>query len=634
MLLIIPLGGIGSRFKQKGYTLPKPLINVMGKQIIFWLLDNLNLNNIKHIVIPYNKEIVKYRFESLLKKTYPKYNFIFLPLQNNTEGAAETLLIALNHLSKLNIDDNPIISLDGDNFYLEDILSQWNGENCVYCFNDSSKEEVYSYVKLNNNKISDIVEKSKISNNACTGAYAFNSWKELKKYCQNIIDKKIKQKNEYYTSTVIKNMIEDDKEFIIKMVNIENYICLGTPLHVRLFCNNFPRINAQNHQQMLKTRRYCFDLDNTLVTFPKISGDYTTVEPIKKTIELVRYLKKLGHTIIIYTARRMRTHKGNLGKLMKDIAQITFNTLEEFDIPYDEIYFGKPNADFYIDDLAISSFSDLEKELGYYKSNIDPRNFNKVKTTSIQTFIKESNDLSGEIYWYNNIPNEIKDIFPILINYDKNNKWYEMEKVNGIPISRLFLSEELTIEQLDHILGSINRIHSCKINDNINIYLNYTSKLNNRYDKEYYSQFNNSEKIFNELFEYFTNYESENKGVKSIIHGDPVLTNILINQFGKIKLIDMRGKQGNISTLSGDALYDWAKIYQSLIGYDEILEDKEINNDYKKLLLSHFEKKYMEIYNKTDLTELKMITRLLLFTLLPLHNNEKCIKYYNLIQKI
>jgi aminoglycoside phosphotransferase (APT) family kinase protein len=225
-------------------------------------------------------------------------------------------------------------------------------------------------------------------------------------------------------------------------------------------------------------------------------------------------------------------------------------------------------------------------------------------------------------------------MFPLLINYDTNNKWYEMEKVNGIPISRLFLSEELSTEQLDHIIGSIKRIHSCKNNDNINIYLNYSTKLKNRYNIEYYSQFKNSEKIYNELLRYFEDYENKNNGKKTVIHGDPVLTNILINQFGKIKLIDMRGKLDDKLTISGDSLYDWAKIYQSLIGYDEILEETEINNNYKKLLISHFEKKYMEINNKNDLTDLKMATKLLLFTLLPLHNNEKCIKYYNLIYSL
>ena len=46
----------------------------------------------------------------------------------------------------------------------------------------------------------------------------------------------------------------------------------------------------------------------------------------------MKYLKSFGHTIIIYTARRMKTHKGNTGKLMADIGKITFNTLEKFKI--------------------------------------------------------------------------------------------------------------------------------------------------------------------------------------------------------------------------------------------------------------------------------------------------------------
>jgi hypothetical protein len=40
--------------------------------------------------------------------------------------------------------------------------------------------------------------------------------------------------------------------------------------------------------------------------------------------------------------------------------------LKELNIPFDEIYFSKPKADFYIDDRAVFSGLDLAKELGYY----------------------------------------------------------------------------------------------------------------------------------------------------------------------------------------------------------------------------------------------------------------------------
>lgn len=44
MNVIIPLGGVGSRFASEGYVRPKPLIRVLGKEMIFWVLDSLNVH--------------------------------------------------------------------------------------------------------------------------------------------------------------------------------------------------------------------------------------------------------------------------------------------------------------------------------------------------------------------------------------------------------------------------------------------------------------------------------------------------------------------------------------------------------------------------------------------------------------
>ena len=43
MKILIPLGGVGKRFSDANYTTPKPLIKVLGKPILFWVIDNLNL---------------------------------------------------------------------------------------------------------------------------------------------------------------------------------------------------------------------------------------------------------------------------------------------------------------------------------------------------------------------------------------------------------------------------------------------------------------------------------------------------------------------------------------------------------------------------------------------------------------
>ena len=634
MIILIPLGGIGDRFKQYGYRNPKPLINIMGKAMIFWLLDNLKLNNIEMIIIPYNLELDKYNFESVVTKKYPTTKFKFVKLLNHTRGAAETVL---KGLETIDIPDCPVLCMDGDNFYTYDIISHWNGANSIFYFDDASDSNAYSFLEIaEDNIIRNIVEKNRISSHACCGSYGFKSYMELKKYCEKVISVDLKQKNEFYLSSVIKLMVENGHTIQGKNVNINYFVCLGTPMDVRLFCNNYPRVSAHNGNILLHPQRYCFDLDNTLVTYPETANDYSTVKPIQSTIDFLKYLKKLGHTIIIYTARRMNTCHGNIGKVIANTGRITLDTLDKFEIPYDEIHFGKPYADYYIDDLAVSPYNNLEKELGFYKTNVDTRSFNSISDGIIATYKKCGKDLRGEIYWYNNMPHAIKDMFPLFFGSDIDNKSYTMEKINGIPMSRLFLSEEMTIEQLKHVINSIERIHMISEinNDGSNIYENYCHKLQERYEKYDYSRFKNSEQVYNILRTKLEQYENNNMGIKSIIHGDTVLTNIMINQFAKIKLIDMRGKLGDFLTIYGDQLYDWAKLYQSLIGYDEILEGIYISTVYKKTFINYFMQRFMNKYGDDRWQYLQYITASLLFTLIPLHDNDKCHDYYNLIYKL
>lgn len=641
MIILIPLGGTGERFKDNNYKSPKALINIFGKHIIYYLLDCLDTAtiNIDFIYIPYNKEYAKYRFEDKLKKDYPNINFKFLQLDKNTNGAAHTINIALNEI-KNNIGDCPILCLDADNFYTVNIVKLWNGENKIITTKDIGSSPIYSYVKTDsnseNNVIIDIVEKNKISDNACTGAYGFESFNQLLKYTEQSMSLGIKQKNEYYTSNVIRQMITDNVIFKMEEISLNDWHCLGTPFQVKIFYNNFPKISSVNGKHMIKKMRLCFDLDNTLVTFPKIEHDYTSVEPIDENISFLRYLKNFGHTIIIYTARRMKTHDGNVGKLMKDIGKITFDTLEKFNIPYDEIYFGKPQADVYIDDLSLSCFDNLEKELGFYQDTIMPRDFNTLEKNSIETITKSSSDLSGEIYYYSNIPKQIKDMFPAFIESDIENKWYTMEKVQGNTLTSFYLSELLSEEMLIHIINSLKRIHSVNINvslepDTINIYGNYCNKLEQRFNSYDYSLFKNSTEIYKKIYSKLAEYEKNNKGIKSVIHGDSVMTNILINKFGKIKFIDMRGKIEDKLSICGDVMYDWAKLYQSLIGYDSILLNKTIDVQYKNKLIKIFENKFLENYSQEYMEYLKYITASLLFTLIPLHANDKCTEYYKLI---
>lgn len=252
MIVIIPIGGTGQRFKENGYNCPKALISVCEKPIISYLMDNLNIDNIDYVFIPYNAEYKNYNFENTLINRYPKIFFKFFCLENNTRGAAETINIGIKHLNEHR--DIPVLCLDSDNFYTCDIISQWDGRNCIFSFHDENKKPLYSYVKTtNNNTITGIKEKEKISNNACTGAYGFQSLVELKKYTSHIIENNITQKSEFYTSGVINEMIKDGHTFVnIEILN-NSYFSLGTPEQVHQYEHPF-----------------IFDLDGTLVNTDNI----------------------------------------------------------------------------------------------------------------------------------------------------------------------------------------------------------------------------------------------------------------------------------------------------------------------------------------------------------------------------
>jgi hypothetical protein len=154
-------------------------------------------------------------------------------------------------------------------------------------------------------------------------------------------------------------------------------------------------------------------------------------------------MKSLGHYIIIHTARRMRTHHGNVGLCMADIGELTIQTLKEFNIPYDELNFGKPYADFYIDDLAIDPRLDLERELGIYMTDVGERDFNHIITKSDHILTKKGppDKIKGEIYWYENIPSTIKYLFPVMYTHNSLNDTYDMEKINGITLSYLYATQ-------------------------------------------------------------------------------------------------------------------------------------------------------------------------------------------------
>lgn len=101
-------------------------------------------------------------------------------------------------------------------------------------------------------------------------------------------------------------------------------------------------------------KRLIMDLDNTIT----IDSDkpYPERDPNQEVIAKLHEYKAMGFTIVINTSRNMRTYDGNVGLINAKTLPIIMEWLAKHNVPFDEVYTGKPwcgNDGFYVDDKSI-----------------------------------------------------------------------------------------------------------------------------------------------------------------------------------------------------------------------------------------------------------------------------------------
>jgi len=626
MKVFILCGGIGSRLED--YSFPKPINMIYGKPAISYTLQNLppEITTIYFIISPH---LHRFNFEQIVKNQFKTRTCIFLNLSYFTRGPVESAWCGLRDL----VDDNePIVFLDNDVlFEFPNKFFEYNGSAFLGYSTDNTNSEAFSFVQLNEEKITMVKEKKRISNHFICGVYGFKSLSQFRELASHRLS--IINDSELYFSSLFEDIINNGE--LITGIQFPDTIChIGSLKELR------QSIGLIMRPQM----RICFDLDNTLVTYPDVPNDYSTVKPIESMISLVQRLHNEGHTIIIHTARRMATHKNNVGSVIRDIGRQTFDTLEKFNIPYDELLFGKPIADMYIDDRAVNPYRNDMESMGlidYTSKEVPINKLNNNKYNSIElegnTVIKRGpcEYLRGEIYYYENLsPNlSITKFFPKYYSskITSNNAELRTEYIKGIPIYTLYKAELLTrdhIKQLFEILDCIHNTKSSVLPSIEAVYSNYIHKLEHRFtDKNIYS-FTDVEKYQTQCINGLKEYMNTTPTIVNYIHGDFWFSNIMLDFKNNIKLIDMKGRLESTLTMGGDPMYDYAKLYQSILGYDIMLYNDSISDKYKTKIKQYFFDEI--IIRNINETRLKAITfALIIGSLHAIESKEIQIRIWN-----
>ena len=101
---------------------------------------------------------------------------------------------------------------------------------------------------------------------------------------------------------------------------------------------------------------FVFDIDGTICPIKKKDEKYEDLVPYKNVVGKMGYYKENEEKIILFTSRNMNSYGGNIGLINKNTAKILLAWLERWNIPYDEIIYGKPwpgHKGFYVDDRTV-----------------------------------------------------------------------------------------------------------------------------------------------------------------------------------------------------------------------------------------------------------------------------------------
>jgi capsule biosynthesis phosphatase len=597
MKLIILCGGAGSRLED--YSLPKPLNMIYGQPAISYTLENLPpvVTDLYFVV---SAHLEKYNFRTIVTNLFKTRRCHFLPLSYFTRGPIESAFVGT---SGLVCDGEPVIFLDNDILYHfpADFFSGPKPNAFLGYSVDTTGSTAYSFLTLtDSHQVQAIKEKQRISHNFCVGVYGFATLTQFREIALRFLERG-SSSGELYMSLLFDTLLREGKP--VDAVRFPGEVAhIGSLRELRTAV-------AAGRLAPRKPMRICFDLDNTLVTYPQIPGDYSTVAPIPAMIGLARKLKAEGHTIILHTARRMATHSGNAAAAMADIGRITFETLAKYEIPCDEILFGKPIADMYIDDRAVNPYRHDMTSLGLIDYAEEEVPLNKLPNNQHNRVSMEGGVvvkrgppvlLEGEIYYHSVLPPSLAPMFATFLGAAEG--MLRTAQIKGVPAYTLYKSQLLTPSHVKQMFEFLDVLHSTLPTDAAQaqpttaaVKAAYGTKLRERFAVAANYDFADAAELRGRVLEVADAVEKETPLCAPFIHGDFWLSNLLFSfGDGALKAIDMRGRIGDLLTTGGDRYYDYAKLYQSFVGYDAVLYGEAIPTTYQSAMMNVFETQVTE----------------------------------------
>ena len=232
--IVVPMGGGGKTFGERGFTFPKPLIEIEGKPMIELVVQNLKPSGPHRFTFICRQDHLQaFALRDVLELIAPGCNVVAMPAA--TAGALCSVLLAAETLAS----DNELLVANADqqvDVSIDDYLAaarrgSWDG----YVMTFPSTHPKWSFVRIEGDLVVAAAEKRPISKHATVGLYYFRRATSFLEGAERMLVKNASVDGQFYVCPVYNELILAGRRVSHYPIAREQMHSLGTPEDLEAF---------------------------------------------------------------------------------------------------------------------------------------------------------------------------------------------------------------------------------------------------------------------------------------------------------------------------------------------------------------------------------------------------------------
>ncbi len=228
--VVIPMAGLGSRFRDAGYRKIKPFIDVLGKPMIERVVDNLRIPDARYVFVVRREHEAEFEAELGPVMQGTPHEVVYIDLV--TEGAACTVL----HARRLFDNDRPLLVANSDQIVDIDVAQYVADcdarglDGSILTFECPEKHTKWSYAALDQaGLVTEVREKVAISTHATVGIYYWTRGKDYVGAAIDMIVNNDRVNGEFYVCPVYNYNVREGSRIGVYDIAPEAMHGTGTP---------------------------------------------------------------------------------------------------------------------------------------------------------------------------------------------------------------------------------------------------------------------------------------------------------------------------------------------------------------------------------------------------------------------